>query len=277
MRRKYNVLVIGAMILSMSSCGVTTNNIEDDIIDASSQTFENAEQIKVNEDTLSFEEILGIKMNGYAVVDRYLDDIRKYMESSRENGNNESLVYSRVLSCAYYVNEKNVGARVYELEITNVSKDFNDADLKKGDIVKVVVAGNISGGKAADNQNSVRVTQIILKNEEDLENIINSNTQKIKIGSDDYYRIYLNDSNLYVIDTDTDGALFLKEGEEYAMNIKKRTDLVKLGQDYWWYYYYAPLNEDDKLLSPQGSITDGIRVYIGKQIIDLIESEQKRD
>ncbi len=80
-----------------------------------------------------------------------------------------------------------------------------------------------------------------------------------------------------MIDTDTDGALFLKEGEEYAMNIKKRTDLVKLGQDYWWYYYYAPLNEDDKLLSPQGSITDGIRVYIGKQIIDLIESEQKRD
>lgn len=276
--KKIMFIICTLMMLMFGACGMNSDNEKNADSALSQQTQENATETKAaDEDTLSFEEIMALEMHSYAVVDRYLDDIRNYMKRSRESGNNESLVYSKVLSCSYYVNEKNVGARIYELEITKVSKDYNDADLKKGDIVQVVVAGNKSGGKAIADQNALRVTQIILKNEEDLDDIINSNTPSIKIGSDDYYRIYLNDSNLYVIDTDTDGALFLKNGEEYAMNIKKRTDLVKLGQDYWWYYYCAPLNEDDKLLSQQGSITDGIRVYIGKQIIDLIEDEQKRD
>lgn len=275
-KEKIIMVMIYVMSIVFCACGVNSSQENNNDFNADSQTIYNGDSdTKVDKNSLLFDDIIQVDIESFDIVCMDDVDIKEHAQDMKKLGYNMSYVLAKVINSAYYITEDNNGARVYEMEIMDVSHSYNDANLNKGDRIKCVVLGGNYNVKVGE-EFMGRGTQIVLRNEQDISKIINKNEETYQIGNKVYYNLLLTKDFQYVIQTDSDGDIFLKNDEIYAMDVKKLIGDEWMTQDFWSYEYCCPLNHKEDKLYKQGAVTDdSFEVYGGEKILQLINGEKE--
>lgn len=153
--------------------------------------------------------IRDIEEENYNKYKNYVTNIKEYEKT--EKANSEKLekevqdLHDFLNNTDYGIDE---GARVYTLEITDVSKDYNCYNLKKGDIINAAIVSD------EHDQN-----HIYLKDFLDYEDVINESEETITIGKYLYHRLQMNKKYKYEKVVTNISSIFLKDGEEYAFEL----------------------------------------------------------
>ena len=264
--KKIMFIICTLMMLMFGACGVKSDNEKNADSALSQQTQENATETKAaDEDTLSFEEIMALEKQEVGVAcGGYYDSVQEYCNQSKTRGRSISLVEAEVVDASYYVSKSNDGFIIYDMIIRNTSDEYNDFGLVSGDKIRV--------------HHGVGRCYIALKKGQDAIDLERDALEKIKRDEVEYYKIPLKkkyiESYVRAFDLDCETDIYLKTGEKYVFAFNSQIDFN--GENaYMWELGGYPINEE--MLKGQIAAQSTYYVKIGKQIIDLIEDEQKRD
>lgn len=249
---KKSILLLLVLTVLCTACGKKTYTHDD--VYSSSEILEN-----VKEDTASISEI-------------WLPDLRDRIESGIKMGEKTSCIYAKVIDTKYYIKkvvlEKDInsvmGARIYTVDITEIDPKYNLLNLKKGDRISVAYISNSWHSMG----------HLGLRFPYDYDEIIKESGETINLGSETYYRMWLDKKYGYVRIRDSNALPFLRDGEEWAFTLYKPWE----DQEYYIMRYCYPVTNVEQAVR-DNPVASGCEMwkYALPQLVKIIEDDLKAE